>query len=395
VSPRKATLRVAHRRICRNANKTALTSLKGCNCGPSYYVFQRDRDGKPEKSARVKDKRTAYRMLEIAQRELDEGRAGVKRKPKIDFNQWAEEYEEILETRVKRGDLKPRTRDGYLQTLERARGAFGSTWLAEIGGAELRRFDSAHDITPASRLRYLRELSACLQAAVDDDKLDANPVPGFTKRLGIKKPKRGRAPLDRPELARLWLDLRKLDEPVYLFVARFSAETGLRLRELIALNWENVSLVDRTVLVSEQYQERYGVQRPKSNRIRTIYMTRQATRTLEQWAKISSAQDGPVFPHPKTGGRLSAQVVQDRFAGALENAGIPKLHPTMRDEVSGNQLPRTFHSLRFSCAMLMRYRGYNPVLVQETVGHADAALTHELYGRPSPTLLAEAARNPD
>jgi hypothetical protein len=44
--------------------------------------------------------------------------------------------------------------------------------------------------------------------------------------------------------------------------------------------------------------------------------------------------------------------------------------------------------------MLMRYRGYNPVLVQETVGHADAALTHEFYGRPAPALLAEAARKP-
>jgi integrase len=394
VSPRKATLRLAHQAKCRNANATALTSLKGCNCQPSFYVFSRDRDGRPQKSPRVKDRRTADTMLRDAQRHIDEGRGGVRRRPRTSFDEWADEYESILETRVDRGDLKPRTRDGYLQTLAKARDAFGSALLHEIGSAELRKFDAAANITPASRLRYLRELSACLQAAVDDDKLDTNPVPSFTKRLGIKKPKRGKAPFDRSELAALWLALRKLDESVYLYVARFSAETGLRLRELVGLDWQYVSLTDRTVLVAEQYQEKYGALTPKGGRIRTVYLTRQAARTLEQWARISRATDGPVFAHPTKGGRLSAQVVQDRFMSAMTSAGIPKLHPTMRDEVSGKQLPRTFHSLRFTCAMLMRYRGYNPVLVQETVGHADAALTHELYGRPSPALLAEAARHP-
>jgi integrase len=395
MTPRKASLRVAHSRTCRNPNATSLASLKRCTCQPSYYVFHRDRNGVPIKSERVKTKRTAETILRRVQGNLDEGRAGIVRKPKIEFGAWADEYEEILENRVDRGDLKPRTRDGYLQTLERARDAFGNAHLDEISPSELRKFDAQGDIQPASRLRYLRELSACLQAAVADGKLDANPVPAFTKRLGIKKPKRGKAPFERAELARIWLELRKLDERVYLYVSRFSAETGLRLRELVGLDWSNVSLSDRTVLVAEQYQERYGALSPKGNRIRTIYLTRQATRTLEQWAAISRARgDGPVFPHPRTAGRLSAQVVQDRFSDAMTAAGIPKLHPTMRDEVSGKQLPRTFHSLRFTCAMLMRYRGYNPVLVQETVGHADAALTHELYGRPSPALLAEAARNP-
>jgi integrase len=394
MTPRKASLRVAHARACKNATASSLVSLNGCTCQPSYYVFQRDRDGRPIKSERVKTRKTADAMLRNVQRELDEGRAGIVRRPKIDFDEWADEYGRILETRVGRGDMKPRTRDGYLQTLEKALDAFGSSLLSEIGAAELRRFDSAPDLTPASRLRYLRELSACLQAAVDDGKLDANPVPAFRKRLGIRKPKRGKAPLDRSELARLWLTFRSADEPVYLYVARLSAETGLRLRELVALDWQNVSLSERTLLVAEQWQEKYGTLTPKGGRIRTIYLTRQATRTLEQWAKIHGATDGPVFTNPKSAGRLSAQVVADRFEKAREAARIPKLHPTMRDEVSGKQLPRTFHSLRFSCAMLMRYRGYNPVLVQETVGHADAALTHELYGRPSPALLAEAARTP-
>jgi hypothetical protein len=38
MTPRKASLRVAHSSKCANRNATALKSLKGCTCKPSYYV---------------------------------------------------------------------------------------------------------------------------------------------------------------------------------------------------------------------------------------------------------------------------------------------------------------------------------------------------------------------
>src|SRR5437660_528233 len=47
MTPRKASLRVAHARSCPNAGKTALDSLKGCKCQPSYYTFQRGTDEEP------------------------------------------------------------------------------------------------------------------------------------------------------------------------------------------------------------------------------------------------------------------------------------------------------------------------------------------------------------
>ena len=39
MTPRKASLRVAHQGSCPNANATALDSLTGCKCKPSYYVL--------------------------------------------------------------------------------------------------------------------------------------------------------------------------------------------------------------------------------------------------------------------------------------------------------------------------------------------------------------------
>src|SRR4029450_7779780 len=197
-------------------------------------VFHRDRDGRPVKSARVKDRKTADQMLRHAQRELDEGRGGIKRQQNIDFNEWADRYEQILETK----NLKPRTIDGYRDTLKRARDAFGAVHLRDVGSAELRRFDKAlGKIAPASKLRYYRELGACFSQALKEGEgwLDGNPVPPFVQGLNLRKPKRGKAPFEVEELPRLYAELAKDKNKVYLHASRFSAEAGLRLGKLRGL----------------------------------------------------------------------------------------------------------------------------------------------------------------
>jgi integrase len=394
MSPRKASLRVAHQRSCANATKTALDSLgrgSGCTCQPSYYVFSRDRDGRPVKRPRVKDRRTAERAVAAAQREIDEGRAGLGRKKQIDFNTWADEYEEILEARIKAGELHPRTLRNYQGTLRRGRDTFGSLNLDEIGNPELRRLLDGlpEKLRPAARLRYMRELGACFSAAVDDGRLDLNPVPRFTRTRKLKAPKRGKAPFEDHELERLWAELGKV-EAVYLYAARFSAETGARLGELIGLDWSNVNLTDGRVLIEYQYNAVDGLLDPKDREPRAIYLTPQAKAVLEDWVGVVGVrEEGPVFPHPELGGRLSARLLQRRFAAAMTDAGIPKQHPELR-------LPRTFHSLRYTTSVLMQRRGFHPRLIEATLGHGSLELTYGVYGGWTPEMLAaEAARDPD
>ncbi len=88
MTPRKASLRVAHQGNCPNASKTALESVgrgSGCSCSPSYYTFRRGRDGRPVKGKRVKDRRVAERALTAVQFEIDEGRTGQKRQSDLSF----------------------------------------------------------------------------------------------------------------------------------------------------------------------------------------------------------------------------------------------------------------------------------------------------------------------
>ena len=212
---------------------------------------------------------------------------------------------------------------------------FGSLYLREIGNPELRRFlEPFAKLKPASRLRYLRELSACLAVAVGDRYLEVNPVPAFTKATKLKPPKRGKAPFEDGELERLWTELGKVEddeERVYLYACRFSAETGLRLGELIALDWTNVDLLNGRVRVEHQWDDGTGsLIEPEDREPRVVYLTPHARAVLDEWTAIVGVQtEGPVFPAPG-GSRLGRRVLQRRFAEAMASAGIPKEHPDLR-----------------------------------------------------------------
>jgi integrase len=403
MTPRKASLRVAHEAHCPNATKTALESaarritvledgrkVGGCKCSPSYYTFQRGLDGRPKKGRRVKDRRVAERALMKAQVGIDEGRVGVNHAKTISFVAWADEFERITETRVRKGDLKSRTLEGYRDTLTVARATIGHVPdLRMIGPSELRRFDDHQEgQKPASRLSQLRQLSACFAAAVGDGYLDRNPVPAFIKSLRLKSPKRGKAPFEDAELERL-LAAYRLYEPVYAFVSRFSVETGARLGEIVALDWTGVDLGNGRVEILHHWDPEDGLVLPKDGETRTVHLTAEAKAVLEEWIGVVGVRtDGPVFENPIGGGRLSARQVQRRLDSAMIDAGIPKLHPELR-------LPRSFHSFRYTTSVLMQRRGYHPRLIESNLGHGSLELTYGVYGGWTPDqLAAEAARTP-
>ncbi|HUY70773.1 MAG TPA: hypothetical protein VMV08_00900, partial [Gaiellaceae bacterium] len=76
MTPRKASLRVAHEKGCPVGQATSLDSLERCTCKPSYYVLWRDRTGATKKSPRVRDRRTADKALRAQQVEIDQGNIG-------------------------------------------------------------------------------------------------------------------------------------------------------------------------------------------------------------------------------------------------------------------------------------------------------------------------------
>jgi integrase len=393
MTPRTASLRVAHQGVCPNATKTALTSVgraSGCKCEPSFYTFHRNRDGKPEKGSRIKSRQVADRALRKLQVEIDERRVGQTRRKELTFGEWADEFDRHTEARVNSGDLKRRTLTGYRESIALGRLSFGDVSLREIGPSELRDlYGRLEGQKPASRLRHLRQLGACFSAAVDDSHLTVNPVSVFTKKLKLRAPKRGKAPFEDGELERMWTAY-KAYEPVYGYAARFSAESGARLGEIVALDWQNVDLSNDRVYIEHTWDDEVGLVAPKDREPRYVYLTKEAGAVLEEWVgHVGAHEDGPVFPNPIGGGRLVARQVQRRLGNVMEDAGVPRIHPDLR-------LPRSFHSFRYTTSNLMQRRGYHPRLIESNLGHGTLELTYGVYGGWTPDqLAAEAARESD
>ena len=387
MTPRKASLRVAHSAGCANANKTALESLKGCSCQPSYYVSYQTSDGKTRKTSRVKDRRVADKMLREKQVEIDKGAAGYKEQEDLSFPDWADKFEnEILPLR----DVKGSTRRTYGDTLELARDAIGYVTVRELGPDDLRRFyaKTTHTTT-ATRLKHLRHLSACLSAAVDEGLADKNPVTTFRKQLRLR-PESGTPPYTDDEIKRLYAALTGEDkEPVYRVIVEAAVETGARVGELIALDWDNVHLLGQPhIVITSTWNAVDGLTLPKDRDSRIVHLTPSAQATFARWVeKVGVQGSGPVFVAPRGGGRLNVDYMRRLINAALAKARIP------RDDPDTGRPRKPFHSLRATYTRRMLEAGRHPMWVQAQLGHADLGLTVNTYGQwTADAMFAEAQK---
>jgi integrase len=369
-----------------HATQTTLESLRGCTCKPSYYVFWRDLTGASRKTARVHDRRLADKLLREKQVDIDKGLAGYEEQANITFPEWADEYEERLQSRP---GMKGSTRRAYAGTLAIARDTIGHVVVRRIGSAELRRFYSAIAHTSdATQLKHLRHLNACLSAAASEQPpyLERSPVGLFVKPLRLKAPK-GTPSFTDGELAAI-LSAMGDEEPVYAMVVRAAVATGCRLGELIALDWSAVDLIDRTIRVRHTYDSIDGLTTPKDNDERTVYLTREGEATFAAWLMQAGAQaEGIVFPAPRGKGRLNADYVRKLVNEAMTRAGVRKVDPRSR------RPRKPLHSLRATYARQQLEAGRNPQWVESNLGHADLELTVHTYGSWSDEAMrAEAER---
>jgi integrase len=373
---RSASLRVAHTRSCPNATKTSLASLRGCKCkpGPSYYTSHRDAGGNVVKSERVRDRQVADRALRKLQVNIDEERVDLRRRETITFGAWADERVAYIEE----FNRKPATVRAYKGTLSYARPILGSLNVADIGEGELMRVVRAiregggGDTTLR---KHLKQLSTFLTAAVPRY-INRSPLTAeFVKDLRLAKPEKGTPPYTDVEFEKLINKMRALDyESVYITATRFAAATGLRIGELIALNWDDVDLVGGTLRVSRTWDPIVGSVKPKDSDERTVHLIPGAVAILEAWVGEQGVRPGnaPVFSAPRSGGRLNGRYLTKVVEQAMTKAGILKVE-------EGGRPRKPFHSLRATFARRAREQGADPQWLQSELGHASLDLTIGTY----------------
>jgi integrase len=330
-----------------------------------YYVNGRQR----RESARTYDE---ARRLKSG-RQADVARGEFHEASKVKFAEYATEW-------VERHDLADSSRDDYRSLLKRYALPFfderlGRT-LAQITPQDVANYihwlsqqKTRRDkpLTPGTVQKALNPVRACLETAKREGLIRHNPTNGARipkDRRVLDDEAEDVRPLTREQLAAFL----QVIHPKHRLMFRFLASTGLRVSELIALQWKHLQLDGESphVRIRRTYV-RGREQRPKTKHsVREVPLGPDLVFALRRHRRDSewNRNDDLVFPSEVGKPILVENLRRRHLRPAAEEAGAPWAG---------------FHTFRHTCASLLFERGANAKQVQRWLGHHSAAFTLDTY----------------
>lgn len=171
---------------------------------------------------------------------------------------------------------------------------------------------------------------------------------------------------------------------------RLALMTGMRRGELLGLRWTDVDLdagslsIRRTLSRGESSRLESGEPKTASGRRRIALpasvvesLRRHRLRQVEYRLAVGPAyEDRELVFTNDTGGPLHPNTLAHRFRTLIAASNVPVIR---------------FHDLRHTCATLLLGQGVHPKVVQERLGHADIAMTMNLYSHVTADMQRNAA----
>jgi integrase len=128
-------------------------------------------------------------------------------------------------------------------------------------------------------------------------------------------------------------------------IVKFALHTGARMGEILELDWGDVDLFRRVVVIRQC----------KTGYTKTIPLTATTLDILKARVKVRHLHSSLVFPS-QNGTRISNRNLERAFGNALKEAGIDNLN---------------FHDLRHSFASRLAMAGKDLYLIQKLLGHRE------------------------
>ena len=340
--------------------------------GATWYAYWRDLQGKQHAKAIGPRKREAETFVARVQTQVADG-VYHEIEP-ITFPAFAELWVRDYAT----VQVKPSTLLNYRSMLTSSLiPFFGAVPLASIRTADVQRYVAermASGVRPATAQKPLVLLKGMFKQAVEWDFLRVNPA------QVVKGPR-----LDHPEMDFLTPDeiralLEALDpewRPLF-FTAIF---TGMRLGELLALQWSDLDWLGGTIRVRRSVWHG-AFQEPKSRgSVRTIGMSPLLTGVLMEHRVTAAWNEHDLVFTTADGALIDPSNVRNRvFEPTLHKAGLRKMR---------------IHDLRHTFASLLINQGENLKYVQQQLGHASITTTVDRYGHLMPDAHVGASQRLD
>lgn len=265
--------------------------------------------------------------------------------------------------------LKASTLDGYRKIIFNVLiPEFGHKTLTEVRRSDVRNWCDRQECSNKRLSNVQSVLRAALQAALDDDLIENNPLYGWVySRKEAPSPVDEIDPFDMEEQRAILASCR---DPQHENLFRFAFWTGLRTSELAALEWGDIDWVRKIVRVSRaQTQASEEHEKTKTRRgTRDIKLLPSAIDALTAQKAYSFIANGAVFLNPLYGKAWAGDqaIRASAWIPALKKANVRYRNP---------------YQTRHTYASMMLSSCENAVWVAGQMGHADTAMIYRNYGR--------------
>jgi integrase len=269
---------------------------------------------------------------------------------------------------------KPSTLSDYRLTAARITRDLGELRLEDVTPELLDRWKGTLTASNRTVAKYLVVLYGIFRRAMKVWGLPRNPA------ADVERPRfRVSDDIDAfsPEEVHALVRAAGSEQDACLYLT--AAFTGLRLGELLALQWRDVDFAGEAIRVRHSYNVHGGVGTPKSGKVRSVPMVPEVARALARLGERDwfTGDEDLVFAGD-LGKYLDASALRDRYKAALDRAGLRRLR---------------FHDLRHTFGTLAVKRAEIPA-VQAWMGHAHVGTTmryiHHRDRGDEAKLLAEA-----
>ena len=318
-----------------------------------YYLWFRDGRGTYQKvSTRSRSKTEASQFLRSFEEE-----AHARESPDRLLSEFRQEYLDYSES-----VHRPTTTNTVKYSISEFQRFLGDQKLEKIGVREIETFlaQKTKDASELTARKHYVTLAAAFERARKWGYITKNPFRDAQKpKLRELRP----AHFSKPDFQSL---LRVIDDQDFKALCITAVTTGLRLSEIISLNWKSVDLERKLILV-----ESSDTFTTKSRRNRAIPISEGLLNLLV--TRKEQASTDLVF---HSGGRqLNRYMLSHQFKTYVRLAGLDdRMH---------------FHSLRHTFATWLVQAKVSIYEVQKLLGHSSITVT-QIYSHLAPSELHEA-----
>lgn len=284
---------------------------------------------------------------------------------------------------------------GYRATAKFIRKEFASVPLEELTTEQVRSWESdltGRGLSSSTVGKCHRLLKMVVQDAVNIRAIEWNPV------SAVKPPKRekvhkGINALDADGRSKVLSALDAMDLTPVTVAARIALYTGLREGEICGLQWRDIDLGARTLWVRRAIGEGVGgcyEKEPKTDKTRDVALPDTLADLLAAWrrqqrasfAEAGALLDGSSYVLGDAVGFMNPRTLGRGWATLAKALGV---------KGTEGRIP-TFHDLRHTWATLYLAAGGDVKTAASNLGHANVAMTLNVYASADPHAKREAAR---